>query len=225
MKQTLLALSIAVALAASPAFAAKTKKAKTTHPKPAAKSQQALEDEAWSDSPKSAKKPVPAKKTTTAKKTTDGPTVKLANSPAPAKPAAPEVKPPDKPTVATTPENPPASTPDTTAGKSAQDLEKMAQSSKDPRQALATYNKLLETNPTYQYAGDVYSNMYNLSVRSHADTLDQLKYAGLAAKNLQAGLSRSPASAQQINHYKKLEEDLTNKWIQDEIQKIMAGKE
>jgi len=221
MKPTLSAWAMATLLAVSPAYAVKGKKGKVA-PKKAAHTQKSIEDEAWGGSGTKAKKPV-AKKTVAVKKGTPNPTVQLNTAPPP---AAAVVKPPVKPTVQTQPDpNSPTAAATDPSTKSAEDLEKAARNTRDPQQALATYNKLVQSNPNYAYAGDVYANMYNLAVRSHADTLDQLKYAGMAADKMQAGLTRTPATAQQINHFKQLEENLTNKWIQDEIQKIMAGKE
>ena len=142
-------------------------------------------------------------------------------------------KPVGDPTVALkTPDKPPSTSaltdPVSTAAdgsKPAEELEKQAQRQRDPKQALTSYNKLLETNPNYAYAGDVYVSMYQLAERSHADTLDKLKYAGMAAQKLEAGLSRGKVNPQQINQFKRLEEKLTNEWITNEIAKIRAGKE
>jgi hypothetical protein len=223
MRINLLAGVIVAVLALSPAYAATsknekkasaTKKHATSTKKTTTK--KSMEDEAWS-SDQSAKK-TPVKKTTAKKDDKLKPTVKVTKETTPAaktKTADAKTKSPDAK------DDNPADI------KDAQDIEKLAksQATKNPKAALSTYEKLIQGNPNYAYAGDVYANMYNLSVKTHADTLTQLKYAGFAGQKLEAGLSRSPVSMQQVQHFKLLEDQLTNKWIEDETQKIMAGKE
>jgi hypothetical protein len=220
MHKTLFAGLFALTLAITPAYAAKTK---TSTKKAAAHktSKVSVEDEAWggTSKPKTvAKKPVK-----TAKKGNElAPTVKLDKT-APPKPVI-TAKTPTPPTTEVKP-----ATDNTAAadGKTAEELEKIAQteSKKNPKAALATYQKLVESNPNYTYAGDVYADMYRLASKSGADTLTQLKYAGMAGQKLEAGLSRRPVTQQQIQQFQRLEEKLQNQWIETEIRKIMAGQE
>ena len=227
MHRALLAGLLAVAMVVSPAYAATGhKKNLKSHAKPHKSSvnRAALEDAAWGGAKKASKK-TPAKK---AVKTDEAlkPTVKLNDKQPKAIVAAkPETKPDTKPDAPKT-DTVAAPNPDA-AGKTAEDLEKSAQTDarRNPGGALRTYEQLLQNNPNYAYSGDVYANMYGLAQRTHADLLTQLKYAGMAGQKLQAGMSRRPVTQQQVRQFQNIEEALTNKWIEIEIQKIMAGKE
>jgi len=219
MNKTLFAGLLAVALAITPAYAAKTKassKKTVAHKAPKV----SLEDEAWGGTAKP--KPKAKAPVKTAKKGSAlTPTVKLDKT-APPKPVIAA-----KPTTPPTTDIKPATDTSATDGKSAEELEKVAQTEakKNPKAALSTYEKLVESNPGYAYAGDVYADMYKLSQKTGADTLTQYKYAGLAAQKLESGLSRRPVTQQQLQQYQRLEEKLQNQWIETEIRKIMAGQE
>jgi hypothetical protein len=220
MHKTLFAGLLAVALAITPVYAAKTK----THTKKKAAahkvSKTPIEDEAWGGTSKT-KHPATKPAAKTAKKGSAlKPTVKL-DKMTPSKPVVAA-----KPTPAPTTQVKPAAD-NSTDNKSAEDMEKQAhtEAKKNPKAALATYEKLVQNNPNYTYAGDVYADMYRLSQKTGADTLTQLKYAGMAGQKLQAGLSRRPVTQQQILQYQRLEEKLQNQWIETEIRKIMAGQE
>jgi hypothetical protein len=223
MHKTLFAGGLAVALALSPAFAATTshKKAKhTATTKKKAVAKKSMEDEAW-DSPAKkapAKNAAPKKPGAKSKDAALKPTVKINQE---SKPAPVAVNPKPGASAATKPGDPALD------NKSAEDLEKLArtQSQKDPKSALQTYEKLVQNNPNYAYSGDVYANMYQLAVKSHADLLTQLKYAGFAGQKLESGMSRRPVSPQEVQKYKRLEDDITNRWIENEIRNIMAGKQ
>ncbi len=227
--------ALAFALVVSPGYAAK--KTTSRAPQKAALSQQQMEDLAWSGTAKA--KPKPVAKKTTKKKPTDQATVEFNN-----RGKKPTVKKTD-PVVVATPTPAPVTDPtpmvaNTDAAdpnaqapplpkdlenKTPEELERAAGKIKDPKQAMGIYQNVLERDPNYRYSGDVYAQMYNLSRQSNGDVLQQMKYAGLAAQKLEAHQSRNAVDPRQVNNYNKAVNDLTNKWIEEETRKILAGQE
>lgn len=230
MVRTFLAGLLAVTLVVTPAFAAKKSAAKKTVKSKAAQKApkkavrftiEDFERDAWGDSapkrvirksavkkPAVAKKKEPLKPTVTLHGTTKKPPVAVTVT----KPVTPTVTP--KPTAV-------AATSDA-ATKDAEDLEKEAREQKDPNKALATYNQLLEKNPNYPYSGDVYKNMYQLSLRNGSDTLTQLQFAGKAAKALEQGRSRGPGNPRDIQNLNRAADDLIQRWIEETTRKIIS---
>ena len=228
MLRTILAglLAVAVAVTATPADAAKRVKrpARKTVKKAVRPSITDFEREAWGGgaTKKVVRKQVkkaPAKKgeevkatVTLSGKPKPAPTVKLSD---PAKTAKTEPKPEEK--------KPDAVAADTET-KSEEEIEKAAREQKDPSKAIATYNQLLQRNPNYQYSGDVYRNMYQLSQRNGADTLTQLQFAGKAAQALEQGRSRGPVNPQEVQKLNRAADDLINRWIEETTRQILSEK-
>lgn len=223
MLRTIVAGLLAVAVAVSPAYAAKgTKKSARKPVKKAVRPSIAdFEREAWGGGAtkkvvrKPVKKAAPARKgeelqatVTLHGKAKPAPTVKLAD---PAKTVKTEEK---KPEVAAA----------DTGNKSEEEIEKAAREQKDPSKAIATYNQLLQRNPNYQYAGDVYRNMYQLSLRNGSDTLTQLQFAGKAAQGLEQGRSRGPVNPQEVQKLNRAADDLIQKWIEETTRQILNEK-
>jgi hypothetical protein len=218
MNRTLFAGVLAAALAVSPAFAAKGHRAKAAHKPASQRSILDFEREAWgSDAPVKVVKKANPKARVGKKKTQEKSTVVL----------HPTVK--VKP-VAVKPVEPPKMATKTTVAtgnkgeKTPEELEKEARAKKDPNQKLAEYDQLLQKDPNYPYAGDVYKDMYQLAKRNGADTLTQLKYAGRAAQALQQGRSHGPVNPKDVSNLNKVTDDLINQWIQDTIRQLKQGK-
>jgi hypothetical protein len=230
MFRTILAGLLAVTVAVTPAFAAQKKSARKPVKKVVRQSISDFEREAWGDTTpkktvkKVTKKPAVAK----TKKPAEQATVTLRGG---TKPPVAVVKPvePGKAEPPKTEVKPDETKPETVASadkKSEEELEKEAREQKDPKKALAAYNELLERNPNYQYAGDAYKNMFQMSQRGGADTLTQLTLAGKAAQNLQQGRSRGPVNPQEVQKLNKATDDLIQRWIEETTRQILseAGK-
>lgn len=223
MFRTLMAGMLAVALAITPAYAAKSKAKAPTKAKA-----QSWEDLAWG-------KPAPKKKPVAK-------TVKKPAKVAPKAEATVKFNPKNKPKPVTLTKTPPKpespkkeetaktetdkekeTKPEELASKSADELEKEARelAKKNPQQALGTYERLIERNPNYQYSGDVYSEMYRLAAKSNADPLTQMKYAGFAARDLQQNKSRGPVNQRDVQNLNRAVDDLTTKWIEETTRKIL----
>jgi outer membrane biosynthesis protein TonB len=221
MNRTLFIGVLAAALAVSPAFAAKSHRSKAARPA-AKKTVIDWEREAWGDtSPAKTAKKKPNRKAAAAKKkpavtatVTLRPNVKKPPVVAKTEPPKPEaVKPEEKPTVATA---------DSTGKKTPEELEKEAKAAKNPDQKMASYNQLLQGNPNYAYAGDVYKDMYNLARQNGADTLTQLQYAGKAAQMLSQGRSHGPVNPNDVRNLNKATDNLINQWIEEQTRKILS---
>ena len=204
---------MAVALVVSPAYAGKkSARGKTAHParkKVVHKTGLDFEKEAWGDStPSRVSQRKPTKKTTIADqkitKEKAQPTVKL----------NPGLKKPEK--VAQTLD---------VKGKTAEEIEKVAKAQKDPDQAIAAYTELVDTNPDYAYAGDVYRDMYRLSTQNGMDTPTRLKFAGKAAAALEQGRSRGRVDPREVQRLKRDTDKLINQWIEEMTQQIVKEYE
>lgn len=225
MVRMIVAGLLAVALAVTPAIAAKKSvKSKAAGSKKAVRlSVQDFERDAWGGAVprRGVQKRIRVKKPAVARKNDEvKPTVTL-NENKKRPPVA--VKPVQTltPTVNTTPKPETAATANSDS-KTAEELEKAARSQKDPNKALTAYTQLLERNPNYAYAGDVYKNMFQLSQRNGSDTLKQLEFAGKAAKALEEGRSRGPVSPRDIQNMNRAADDLIQKWIQDTTRQLMS---